>query len=247
MNRTLITTLALALGALAAAPAGAAPKSRARRAKSAPRAKAADPFKDDDARALYAFGYKSGESLTAYGLSAAQLSSVLEGIRDGSLKRPAKVNVPVFLPKANDVIKASLAAQAAAEKKRGEAYSEKFAAEPGVKALPEGAGWIKVVKPGDGAQATPDDEVKVNYEGKLIDGTVFDSSYERHEPATFPLRGVIPCWTQGVSQLKVGGEAQLVCPSSAAYGDRGRPPVIPGGATLVFKVELLDATAPKGQ
>ena len=86
--------------------------------------------------------------------------------------------------------------------------------------------------------------MKVNYEGKLIDGTVFDSSYKRNKPITFSLNGVIPCWTEGVQKMKVGGTSQLVCPSSIAYGDRGRPPQIPGGATLTFKVELLSIEPP---
>jgi FKBP-type peptidyl-prolyl cis-trans isomerase FkpA len=80
----------------------------------------------------------------------------------------------------------------------------------------------------------------VHYEGKLTDGTIFDSSVQRGEPASFPLNGVIPCWTEGMQKLKVGGKAKLVCPSAIAYGDQGRPPKIPGGATLVFEVELLE-------
>ena len=72
--------------------------------------------------------------------------------------------------------------------------------------------------------------MKVNYEGKLTDGTVFDSSIKRGQPAEFGLNGVIPCWTEGLQKMKVGGKARLVCPSAIAYGDQGRPPMIPGGA-----------------
>ena len=82
--------------------------------------------------------------------------------------------------------------------------------------------------------------MKVNYRGTLIDGTEFDSSYKRNEPAQFPLSGVIRCWTEGVQKMKVGGKARLVCPSDIAYGAKGHPPVIPGGATLVFEIELLE-------
>ena len=82
--------------------------------------------------------------------------------------------------------------------------------------------------------------MKVHYHGTLRDGTVFDSSVERGEPATFPLNRVIPCWTEGVQKMKVGGKAKLVCPSNIAYGDRGAPPKIKPGATLVFEVELLE-------
>jgi len=81
--------------------------------------------------------------------------------------------------------------------------------------------------------------VRVHYHGTLTDGTVFDSSVQRGQPAEFPLNQVIPCWTEGVQRMKVGEKARLVCPSEVAYGDRGAPPNIPGGATLIFDVELL--------
>jgi FKBP-type peptidyl-prolyl cis-trans isomerase FkpA len=83
----------------------------------------------------------------------------------------------------------------------------------------------------------------VHYHGTLRNGTVFDSSVDRDTPATFPLDRVIPCWTEGVAMMKVGGKAKLVCPSDIAYGDAGRPPSIPGGAALVFDVELLEIVA----
>ena len=82
--------------------------------------------------------------------------------------------------------------------------------------------------------------VKVHYRGTLPDGTEFDSSYSRNEPTTFPLDGVIKCWTQGVAMMKVGGKARLTCPADTAYGDRGAGNVIPPGATLIFEVELLE-------
>ncbi|TMB31916.1 MAG: FKBP-type peptidyl-prolyl cis-trans isomerase [Deltaproteobacteria bacterium] len=99
-------------------------------------------------------------------------------------------------------------------------------------------GLIRELKPGTGPSPKETDKVKVNYEGKLVNGTVFDSSYKRGQPVEFALNGVIKCWTEGVAKMKVGEEAQLVCPSDTAYGDSGRPS-IPPGATLVFKVELL--------
>ena len=82
--------------------------------------------------------------------------------------------------------------------------------------------------------------MKVHYEGRLIDGKVFDSSIARGEPATFPLNGVIACWTEGVQTMKVGGKAQLTCPANLAYGANGSPPTIPPESTLVFDVELLE-------
>ena len=82
--------------------------------------------------------------------------------------------------------------------------------------------------------------MKVHYHGTLRDGTVFDSSVERKEPAEFPLNRVIPCWTEAVQTMKVGEKAHLTCPSEIAYGDRGFPPKIKGGAALAFDVELLE-------
>src|SRR5207247_817126 len=98
---------------------------------------------------------------------------------------------------------------------------------------------IKTIKEGTGPNPQATDKVKVHYHGTLENGTVFDSSVDRKQPAEFGLNQVIPCWTEGVQKIKVGGKAKLVCPSSIAYGDQGRPPTIPGGATLVFEVELL--------
>jgi FKBP-type peptidyl-prolyl cis-trans isomerase FkpA len=92
---------------------------------------------------------------------------------------------------------------------------------------------------GTGATPKATDTVRVHYRGTLTDGKEFDSSYKRNEPVEFPLNQVISCWTEGVQMMKVGGKARLICPAATAYGDAGRPPVIPPGATLIFEVELL--------
>ena len=118
------------------------------------------------------------------------------------------------------------------------AYLEKAAAEPG--AVRTASGLIyRELRAGSGSSPTATDTVTVNYRGTLVNGTEFDSSYKRNEPASFPLNQVIPCWTEGVQKMKVGGKAELVCPASIAYGEQGSPPTIPGGATLIFEIELL--------
>ncbi len=95
------------------------------------------------------------------------------------------------------------------------------------------------LKDGTGAQATRDASVQVHYRGTLSDGTEFDSSYKRGQPATFPLNRVIPCWTEGVSKMKEGGKANLTCPPEIAYGARGAGSAVPPNATLTFEVELI--------
>ena len=104
--------------------------------------------------------------------------------------------------------------------------------------LPSG---VKVVhtKDGTGPQPKASDTVKVHYRGTLADGKEFDSSYKRGEPATFPLNRVVPCWTEGVQKIKVGGKATLTCPPATAYGERGAGNAVPPNATLTFEIELL--------
>ena len=124
-------------------------------------------------------------------------------------------------------------------KKDGEAFLAANAKKDGVKTLPSGLQY-KVIASGKGATPKATDTVETNYRGTLIDGTEFDSSYKRGQPAEFPLANVIKCWTEGVQKLKVGGKGRLVCPSEIAYGKNGAGAAIPPNATLVFEVELLD-------
>lgn len=95
------------------------------------------------------------------------------------------------------------------------------------------------LKDGTGTQATPAATVQVHYRGTLADGTEFDSSHKRGQPATFPLSRVIPCWTEGVSKMKEGGKAKLICPPNIAYGAQGAGAAVPPNATLTFEVELI--------
>ena len=104
--------------------------------------------------------------------------------------------------------------------------------------LPSGV-KIAHINMGSGANPKASDTVKVHYRGTLADGKEFDSSYKRNAPASFPLGRVIPCWTQGLQKMKVGGKARLVCPPATAYGDKGAGGAVPPNATLTFEVELL--------
>lgn len=112
---------------------------------------------------------------------------------------------------------------------------------PAPAAAPTASGLVyQSLKDGNGASPAPTDVVRVHYRGTLADGgKEFDSSYQRGEPAEFPLNRVIPCWTEGLQKMKVGGKAKLTCPPAIAYGNRGAGGLIPPNATLNFEVELL--------
>ena len=127
----------------------------------------------------------------------------------------------------------------------GEAFLASNASAEGVQTTASGLQY-KVVTEGTGAKPTAADTVTVNYEGTLVDGTVFDSSYARNEPVTFPLNGVIAGWTEGLQLMSVGSTYMLYIPPDLAYGAVGRPPVIPSNSTLIFKVELLDIPSQAG-
>lgn len=199
---------------------------------------------NDEQKTLYALGMAISQSLGTFSLSERELDMVKSGMTDGVLKRPPKADLQTFGPKIQQLQQARLAVAAEGEKKAGTAFLDKAAAEKGAVKTASGI-VITPLKPGTGAAPKATDTVKVHYHGTLIDGTVFDSSLKRGEPATFPLGNVIKCWTEGVQQIKVGGKSRLVCPSNLAYGDGGSPPVIKPGSTLVFEVELLEIVTTK--
>ena len=128
-------------------------------------------------------------------------------------------------------------------KKAGAAYLAKHGKEAGVKVTPSGLQY-KVLKEGTGKSPKATDIVKVNYEGKLLDGTVFDSSYERGEPVEFPLNQVIAGWTEGVQLMKEGAKYEFVIPADLAYGETGNQGIDPN-STLIFTVELLQVNPPQ--
>ena len=192
----------------------------------------------DEQKVLYALGIAVSQSLTTFNLSETELEMVKVGISDGVLHKTPKADLQVYGPQLQELQRTRMAAVAAEEKKVGQAFLAKAAAEQGATKTASGL-IIKTLTPGKGASPKPTDKVKVHYQGTLTDGTVFDSSLQRGEPVTFPLNGVIKCWNEGVQLMKIGEKSRLVCPADLAYGERGAPPRIKPGATLVFDIELL--------
>jgi FKBP-type peptidyl-prolyl cis-trans isomerase FkpA/FKBP-type peptidyl-prolyl cis-trans isomerase FklB len=195
-------------------------------------------LKTDEDKTLYAIGVALSRNLGPFALTEAEMALVREGLTDGVAGKP-KVDLDKFGPKIQELQKSRASVAAAGEKKASQGYLDKAAAAEGAKKTSSGL-IIKEIKAGTGESPKATDKVKVHYQGTLTDGTVFDSSIQRGEPVTFPLNGVIPCWTEGLQLMKVGGKSQLVCPADIAYGDHGAPPKIKPGATLVFEVELLE-------
>jgi FKBP-type peptidyl-prolyl cis-trans isomerase FkpA len=202
----------------------------------------AQALKSDDEKSLYAIGYLVGSrNLASLSLKPNELEIVKRGLSDGATGKKPQVEPESQMEKVNAFAQARSSAGADKEKAAGREFADKAAKEQGATKLPSGVIY-KTLTPGNGPSPGATDKVKVNYEGRLTSGSVFDSSYKRGQPAEFGLNQVIKCWTEGVQKMKVGEKARLVCPSDIAYGDHGHPPTIPGGATLVFDVELLAIT-----
>jgi FKBP-type peptidyl-prolyl cis-trans isomerase FkpA len=192
----------------------------------------------EDEKTFYTLGMLLGRNLGTFNMNAEELEMVKSGLSDMVLKRPQKVEMDTYGPKVDALARKRGQERVEVEKEASKKVLESAGREPGAVVSPSGM-VFKTVTPGTGPSPGPTDKVTVQYEGRLTDGTVFDSSRKRNMPATFPLNGVIKCWTEGVGRMKVGEKAVLTCPSAIAYGDSGRPPTIPGGATLIFDVELL--------
>lgn len=204
--------------------------------EAAPASQGAELTTEDD-KMLYTLGMALARQIGQFGLTAAELEIVGSGMADVVLGRDAKVDLQTYGPKLQGFAQARVSALAEVEKAKSADFVKQVAAEAGAVTTESGL-VITEITAGTGASPQAGDKVRVHYHGRLRDGTVFDSSVDRGAPAEFALNQVIPCWTEGVQRMKVGGKSRLVCPSDIAYGDQGRPG-IPGGAALDFEVELL--------
>ena len=204
-------------------------------------AAAPEPMTEEQ-KTLYALGLAVNQSLSNFNLSEPEFELVKSGIIDGFLKQPPKVDPKAFSQKISQLQEARALVIAEAEKKAGATFLAKVAAESGAKKTESGA-ILKTIKEGNGATPKITDKVKVQYQGALIDGTVFDNTTKPGEPAELRVNEMSKCWVEGIQQIKVGGKSKLVCPSNLAFRDKGMPPLIKPGATLVFEIELLEIIA----
>lgn len=201
---------------------------------------------NDDVKPFYALGVniakQVGSELKGI-LSKEEMEVMLKGFGDSMLDAVTADEERQILTsqgqKLNEILGGRATKLLDDEKKKGESYAVKYLlSNPRAVKTPSGLIFNEIIA-GVGAQPTKESTVNVHYHGTLVNGNVFDSSVQRGEPITFPLKNVIQGWQEGVSMMRAGGKATLVVPSELAYGDNGSPPVIPPGATLVFEVELI--------
>ncbi len=197
----------------------------------------APTLQTDQDKTLYALGLAIGQNVRDFKLTAPELELVSLGISDTVLGVEPKAELDVYGPRIQELMQERMTAGVGVERAASDAWVAEQAGMPRAERSPSGVVVIPMTE-GTGANPTATSTVRVHYHGTLRDGTVFDSSVERNEPISFPLSDVIPCWTEGVQKIKVGGKSKLICPSNTAYGDRGSGS-IPGGAALAFEVELL--------
>ena len=207
-------------------------------AADAPKAAAPAAAKSADQKVLYFLGQAVSSKIKQFEFTKEESKYIIQGFSEALAGQKSKAD-ETYGMKLNAYLAKKQEAIVAKQKSASKPFLDKMAKEKGAVKLPSGVVYIPV-KEGTGVNPKATDMVKVHYHGTFPDGKVFDSSVDRGTPAEFPLSGVIPCWTEGVQKIKVGGKARLVCPSDTAYGDQGAGGAIPGGATLVFEVELLE-------
>jgi FKBP-type peptidyl-prolyl cis-trans isomerase FklB len=228
-----------------ATPATKASQTSTTKPKTATSAKTAAPLmlKTEKEKFSYAVGMNIGGSMKKQSVTVdpAILARGLKDTLAGSKTLLTEDEAHAVLKQAQEdmqkKMQAKMQVEGAANKKAGEAFLTANKTKEGVVTLPSGLQY-KILKEGTGAKPTSSDSVVCNYKGTLIDGSEFDSSYKRGQPATFPVTGVIKGWTEALQLMPVGSKWQLFVPSDLAYGDGGRPG-IPPAATLIFEVELL--------
>jgi len=202
-------------------------------------------FDTEDQKASYGIGIQMGGQL-APAESHLDIAAFMAGVRDGIAGNEPAVpqeEVQVALQALNEAVQAEesqrMAAAAETNTAEGETFLAENAAKEGVMVTESGLQY-EVISEGDGVSPTPEDQVSIHYKGTLIDGTQFDSSYDRGQPATFGVMGVIPGFSEGLQLMSAGGHYRFFIPSDLGYGPNGSGPTIGPNATLIFEVEMLE-------
>ncbi|GGF01530.1 MULTISPECIES: FKBP-type peptidyl-prolyl cis-trans isomerase [Pseudoalteromonas] len=201
-----------------------------------------DNFTTDAEKASYGIGLQMGEQLKANPFEGLNLNSVFEGMKDAYTGNDFQVEIPAIqaaFEKINAEIQARREEEAKVLAAEGIAFLEENAKRPEITVTESGL-QFEVLTAGEGEKPTADSTVRTHYHGTLINGTVFDSSYERGQPAEFPVGGVIKGWTEALQMMGTGSKWRLYVPHELAYGERGAGAAIAPFSTLIFDVELLE-------
>ena len=201
-------------------------------------------LKDQKDKESYSFGYQFGQSLKAQGLDIS-LEIYTSGIKDALAGKEPQMSQEEIRTTIAEVQKRIMAARqkdlmekSAKNLEEGKKFLAENQKKEGIKTLPSGLQY-KILAEGSGKMPKAEDRVTVNYKGTLTDGTEFDSSYKRGQPATLPVNGVIKGWTEALQLMKEGSKWQLFIPPELAYGERGAGSTIPPNSALIFEVELI--------
>src|SRR5262245_43644571 len=200
----------------------------------------AQKLETEEQKTIYALGLAVARNLQAFNLTPEEVAILEAGLTAGLTAQKPAVDLAAYEPKLDALAQARAGARTQKERDASAAFVKSAAAQSGAKTTESGLVY-RELKAGSGAPPTPKDKVKVNYTGKLRDGTVFDSSVERGQPADFALGRMIPCWVEGLRLMRPGGKAEITCPPELAYGDEGVPAKgtgyrIPPGAALRFEL-----------
>jgi FKBP-type peptidyl-prolyl cis-trans isomerase FklB len=196
------------------------------------------PLTDTTKLASYCVALMIGSNMSSQGFEALDLDSFIAGMQDVFKNQPQKVDKEQAQMIVQQYIQGVMEKKTKAAREEGVTFLEQNKTKEGVKVTPSGLQY-KITQEGTGKSPKATDNVTVHYTGKLIDGTIFDSSVQRGQPATFGLNQVIAGWTEGLQLLKEGGKAILYIPSELGYGERGAGGQIPPYSTLIFEVELI--------
>lgn len=226
MKTQLLTTLIVVMGLITACKNGGG----------AGGAKA--ELKTEEDKIFYSVGHRLGARFQEMSLNEQEAGALARGVYESATGKKSDVDTSVYMQKAQKHLQERIKKMADENKKKGVDFLENFVKSEGGQKTASGLAF-KVTKEGSGKKPGAEDIVTVHYEGKLIDGTIFDSSKKRNKEVKFPLNRVIKGWTEGLQLVGEGGSVKLVIPPDLGYGEAGAPPKIPGGSVLVFEVDLI--------